>query len=202
MTTSTTSATATGIATPDTSRETYIGWDLNNGRNNSTCGWNKKYASRFRRTDSLYLKYEKHYQHLDQIDAGLKNGPAWWNQAYFNEWSNKDLIEILSSNLELLPHQQKQAKRYFLSQDLRKWGIRKELVAWAICAYILHSDETDNRRCHPQAETGEKVEVFWEVAYTLDFSMSERISTYCKVQSDMETPGSKRGKKDRVGGGI
>lgn len=195
MAETTNSPTATGIATPDTTRETYIGWNL--GRDSPTSGWNKATASEFRLADSLYMKYEKHYHHLDQIDAGLKNGPVWWNQAYLNEWSNKDLITIMAENLELLTRQQNRSKRYFLSQDLGRWGIRKELVAWAVCAYVVHSDKRDKRRCHPQAETDEIAEQFWEVAYSLDLTMSERLSTYGKVASDMETPGSKRGREVR-----
>ena len=203
MTTETESPTATGIATPDTNRETYIGWNLDDGRNQPTAGWNEKTASKFRMADSLYLRFDKNYQHLDQTDAGLKNGPAWWNQAYLNEWSNKDLIEILTDNLELLPRQAKRAKRYFLSQNLSKWGIRKELVAWSVCAYVLHSDEQDCRRSHPQATTGKRAYQFWDIADSLNLSPSERISTYSKVQTDMTTPGYKYGKEDRrEGGGI
>jgi len=199
MTATTNSPTATGIATPDTSRETFIGWNLGDGRNNETTGWNKRIAGKFRKTDSLYLKYDKHYQHLDQIDAGLKNGPVWWNQAYLNAWSNKDLITILAGNLDLLPHQMSRAKRYFLSQDLRLWGINKELVAWAICAYIVDSDKRDKRRCHPLVESGEKADQFWETAYALGFSETDRVKTYHKVKTDMERDGpSKRGKE----GGI
>lgn len=198
MSVTTNSPTATGIATPKTDRETYIGWNLDDGRNRPTRSWNKHIASKFRYADSLYLKYKKHYQHLDQTDAGLKNGPEWWNQAYFNEWSNKDLIEILSANLELLPHQQTRARKFFLSQDLRKWGIRKELVAWATCSYIVHSDEQDKRRSHPLV-TGKKADVFWETAYILDFDEKDRVKTYHKVKTDMERSGpSKRGQE----GGI
>lgn len=193
--------TATGIATPDTSRETYIGWNLADGRNTPTSGWDKTIAGKFRLADSLYLKYEKHWQHLDQVDAGLKNGPTWWNQAYLNEWSNKDLIDNMAGNLELLPHQQSRARGYFMSQNLSIWGIQKELVAWAICAYIVHSDERDDRRCHPLITNGEKADQFWEVAYTFDFSERERISTYNKVKSDLERSGpSKRGKETDRGG--
>ena len=201
MTATTDSPTATGIATPKTDRETYIGWNLDDGRNQTTTGWNKNEASKFRLADSLYLKYEKHYQHLDQTDAGLKNGPTWWNQAYLNAWSNRDLIEIMSDNLELLPRQAKRAERYFLFQNLSKWGIRKELVAWAVCAYILHSDERDYRRSHPQTTTGEIAYQFWDVADALNFSPSERMSTYGKVETDMTTPGYKYGKETRQGGG-
>jgi len=197
MTATTDSPTATGIATPNTDRETFIGWNLNDGRNRKTTGWNREIASRFRKTDSLYLKYEKHYQHLDQMDAGLKNGPKWWNQAYFNVWSNKDLIEILAGNLELLPRQQKRARNFFLSQDLRKWGIQKELVAWSICSYIVHSDDRDKRQCHPSV-TGEKAEQFWDIAYALDLSEKDRIKTYHKVQNDMERDGASKRQKDRV----
>jgi len=192
MSETTNPATATGIATPDTSRETFIGWNLDDGRNRPTNKWNREVAGRYRQADSLYRKYERFYEHLDQVDAGLKNGPAWWNQAYFTVWTNRDLISILARNLELLPHQQNKAKRYFLQQDLRRWGIRKELVAWATCAYVVHSDEKDKRRSYPSIKQGEKAEQFWDIGHRLDLSMDERTRTYHKVKTDMETGGSSK----------
>ena len=179
--------TATSIATPNTERETYIGWDLSDPRNQPTDGWNWKRAGKFWKADFLYLKLTNYYQHLDQIDAGLKNGPTWWNQAYFTQWSNRDLITNLSSQLELLPRQQERAIRYFLGEDLRTWGIQKELVAWAICAYLVHSDERDKRKAHPLSTSENRIEQFWDVAYSLDFTRAERVSTYHKVQSKMES---------------
>lgn len=192
--------TATGIATPDTRNETKIGYE------DYTTKWTKKDANGFWPADYLYQRKGKHYKHLDQINQGLKNGPSWYNQAYINVCTNRDLIKHISDSLELLPREEGRAIRYFLGQDLRKWGIRKELVAWAVCAYIVHSDEQDIRRSHPKAksrteapEDDDRATQFWDFAYQFEFTMNERVSTYHKVMTDMETPApSKRGRE----GGI
>ena len=179
MSTETAVSTSTSLAQPDTSRETYIGWATTEDRQ-----WNENNANEYWPSDSLYARKGKYYQHLDQIDAGQKNGYTWWNQKYFTHLANRDLIAILSDNLNLLPHQKQLASDYFLSQDLRKWGIRKELVAWATCAYIVHSDEIDERKCHPRTKLEDAEGIFFEAAYSLDLFMKDRERTYHKVQHD------------------
>lgn len=179
MQSTTESPTATSIATPDTNRRTKIGYD------DYTNNWRESDAKEYWAADYLYLKKETHYQHIDRINAGLKNGPTWYNQAYLTAWTNRDLIDILAGNLSLTKAQKDKAISYFLNQDLGNWGIRKELVAWSVCAYTVHSDESDKRRTHPQATGDQRAEKFWEVAYSLDLAMKDRIKTYHKVESDM-----------------
>lgn len=146
MTATVNKPTATGIATPNTENATKIAYEDYNDN------WSKKKANEFWRADHLYQRKGTYYKHLDEINEGLKNGPNWYNQAYINKWTNRDLIKHLCGNLELLPREESRATKYFLGQDLRKWGVRKELVAWAVCAYIVHSDERDIRRSYPKAK--------------------------------------------------
>lgn len=192
MTTKIDKPTATGIATPDTNNATKIDYKDKT--------WARSYANQYWRADHLYPLKRDHYKHLDQINQGLKNGPSWYNQAYINACTNRDLTKYISDYLEMLPRQIQKATNYVLGQDLRKWGIQKELVIWAVCAYVVHSDTRDQRRAHPKAksrttdpEDDKRITQFWDFAYKYDFTMKERISTYHKVSEDMESPGpSKR----------
>ncbi len=192
MTTKVDKPTATGIATPNTQNETKIDYEDKN--------WARSHANQFWEADYLYSRKGKYYRHLDQMNQGLKNGPNWYNQIYINFCTNRDLTKYISSYLEMLPRQVKKATNYVLEQDLRKWGIRKELVIWAVCAYVVHSDDQDKRRAHPKTKTrtedpehDERAIQFWDFAYKYNFTMKERVSTYHKVSWDMESSGpSKR----------
>jgi hypothetical protein len=192
MTTKTDKPTATGIATPDTNNATKI--DYEDG------AWTRSNANQYWSDDYLYLRKGKHYKHLDQINQGLKNGPSWYNQRYINACANRNLTECISDFLELLPRQAQRATNYVLGQNLREWGVEKELVIWAVCAYVLHTDDRDQRRSYPTATKPTKgpedrALQFWDFAYNYDFTVKQRLSTYHKVSKDMESPGpSKRGR--------
>jgi hypothetical protein len=181
MSTETATSTSTSLAQPDTSRETYIGWAKPEDRQ-----WTKVHKNQSRPSGELYTQKGIYYQHLDQIDGGLKNGYTWWNQPYFTYLANRDLIQSISGNLDLLARQRQIASDYFLSQDLGKWGIRVESVAWATCAYVVHSDEADVRKCHPQVKLEDMETEFLKVAYSLDMSKNERQKVYHKVQHDFQ----------------
>lgn len=171
-------ATTTSLAQPDTSRETSIGPSTFD-----TPYWTPRHADQFWPADYLYRRKGKFYQHLDEIDKGLKNGYTWWNQPYFTHLANRDLITIFADNLELTRSQKRLAVAFFLDQDLGKWGIRKELVLWATCAYIVHQDESDCRQCHPRTKEEDKDQRILEAAYSLDLQFKDREKTYGKVQN-------------------
>lgn len=178
MSTETSTTTSTHLGQPQPHTETRLGC-------NEYCdNWTRSDAAEYWPADYLYSRKGKHYQHLSEIDAGLKNGYTWWNQPYFTYLENRDLIEILAGNLRLTIRQRRQAVRYFLAQDLQRWGLRKELVAWATCAYIVHSDEVDPRRCHPLTKEEDSDDLFLEAAYSLDLRPKPRHQTYCKIESD------------------
>ena len=179
MSTETTTSTSTHLAQPPTNNRTIIAHD------EYTENWTRAHANQYWPADYLYSRKGRFYQHLDDISAGRKNGYTWWNQPYFTFLENRDLIDILAGNLDLTQRQKRRAIRYFLDQDLQRWGIRKELVAWATCAYIVHSDENDPRRCHPLTKPDRNDGLFLEAAYSLDLSKKNRLKTYCKVQHDL-----------------
>lgn len=181
MITESTNQTSTSLAQPDTSRETRIGYS----KSDSSGNWTSRHANRYWPADYLYLRKGEYYKHLDEIDGGYKNGTLWWNQPYFTFLANRDLIDILAGNLNLTKDQKRHAIDYFLDQDLQLWGIRKELVAWSICAYIVHSDKVDSRRCHPLTNEDDYDDLFLEAAYSLDLLHKDRVKTYNKIQNDL-----------------
>lgn len=103
-------------------------------------------------TDHLPLAKRDYWRHMSKLDKGIKKGCSWFDGSLITHFHNRDLIQLLTDALELRPMQATRAKDYFLAQDLRRWGIRKELVAWATCAYIVHSDRRDGRKCHPEVD--------------------------------------------------
>lgn len=135
--------------------------------------------------DHLPLNKRAYWRHLSKIDQGIKKGRSWFDGSLISHFHNRDLIRLFTDVLELKPIQATRAEDYFLAQDLRRWGIRKELVAWAICAYVVHSDDHDERKCHPEVTKGND-ELFLELAFDLDLTHRERRKTYGKVQSDFQ----------------
>lgn len=179
MSTEIASSTSTHLAQPPTNNRTIIAWHEYDEN------WTPAHAGHYWPADYLYSRKEDYYRHLDDINAGRKNGPTWWNQPCFTYSENKDLIEILAGHLELTICQKERAVQYFLHQDLQMWGLRKELVAWATCAYIVHSDEQDVRQCHPLTKLDRSDGLFLKAAYHLDLSKKDRLKTYGKVQHDL-----------------
>lgn len=171
MTTATTE-TATHLVQTDTRRETNIGYDEN--------GW---ILDEFWPDDYLYLRKKVYYKHLDDLDAGKKNGPSWYNGSYFTYVENRNLIEQYANRLELNRFQRERATSFFLAQNLSKWGVDKRFVAWAICAYIVHSDESDIRNCHPACGEDHIETAFQDLVEALGMPERQRHRLYGKVQN-------------------
>jgi hypothetical protein len=165
------SATATHLVNTETDRETKIGYE----------GWPE--AGNFYPADFLYLRKGAYWKYQDDVDAGKQNGPKWYNSTYFTYVENRSLIENYATRLELSRIQRERAVSFFLSQDLREWGIDKRFVAWATCTYIVHSDERDVRQAHPacRKETAERA--FRELADGLGLTERNRHKLYGKVRN-------------------
>lgn len=98
--------------------------------------------------DHYPLAKREYYQKLHAVDSGRKNG-VWRNSQYQTYLDNDNLIEIVQANLGLTLSQREGARATFHRFDLRKWGVRKERVAVALCLYLIHDDDNDQRECHP-----------------------------------------------------
>lgn len=166
-----TSDTASHLVKTDTRRETKIGYE----------GWPE--ANTFFETDFLYLRKGAYWQYQDEMDAGKRNGPGWYNSSYYTYVENRNLIEHYASRLELSRIQRERAVSFFLAQNLGKWGIDKRFVAWAICAYIVHADKRDVRQTHPACKEDTATSAFRELADGLGMTDRERHRLYGKVQN-------------------
>ena len=162
--------------TPDTNAATYIAW------------W-KTPADEERLEGSLRTSMQKFYKDLDLYNSGL-----WTlmtrNDSFETHRQKRDLINMLSSQLELNPEQRSRVRAQYLSLDLSKQGVVMELVAFALCAYAVHSDSKQfnhyERKCHPQTPTESTDPLFADLLdYFIDagrFSKKEFEQQYGKVQ--------------------
>lgn len=165
------SATATHLVNTDTDRETKIGYER----------WPE--AGDFYPADFLYLRKGVYWKYQDDVDAGKQNGPKWYNGSYYTYVENRNLIEHYAARLELSRTQRERAVSFFLSQDLQKWGIDKQFVAWATCTYIVHSDERDVRQTHPACKEETAERAFRELADGLGLTEREQHKLYGKVRN-------------------
>lgn len=176
------SATATHLVNTDTGRETKIGYE----------GWPE--AGDFYPAGFLYLRKGAYWKYQDDVDAGKQNGPKWYNGSYFTYVENRNLIEHYTASLELSRIQRECAVSFFLSQNLREWGIDKRFVAWATCTYIVHSDERDLRQTHPACKEETAERAFRELADGLGLTERERHRLYEKMRN--------RFSQSQLGGGY
>ncbi|MFW5950148.1 MAG: hypothetical protein ACOCR6_02220 [archaeon] len=163
--------TATHLVNTDTRRETKIGYE----------GWPE--ANDYFQADYLYLRKGAYWEYQDEVDAGKRNGPKWYSGSYYTYVENRNLIEHYAARLELSYTQQERAVSFFLSQDLRKWGVDKRYVAWAICTYIVHSDKEDVRQTHPACAEENAEPAFRELADGLGLTERQCHRLYGKVQN-------------------
>jgi hypothetical protein len=164
------------LRTPDANAATYIPW------------WEIPVDDE-RLEGSLRTCAQKFYKDLDHYNSGL-----WTlmtrNDSFETFRQKRDLINMLSSQLELNSGQRSRVRAQYLSLDLSKQGVAMELVAFALCAYAVHSDskrfDQYDRKCHPQTPAESTDPLFAEMlAYFVDvekFSVKEFEQQYGKVQ--------------------
>lgn len=156
---------------PDTNNATWFDYtEETNGSWDSETDW---YCT------NRYL----YYKHLAEINRGRKRGQNYWNDPYHTYQTNRDLIKIVASQLELLPRQQGEAKAWFTHFDLNEWGMRAELVACCLCARVVHEDDDDERRTHPSVSHEEKPIEFAEMAERFCLREIDVTSMYGKIDS-------------------
>ena len=163
--------------TPDANAATYIPW------------W-KIPAEQERLEGSLRTSSRKFYKDLDHYNSGL-----WTlmtrNDPFETFRQKRDLINMLSAELELNLEQRSRVRSQYLYLDLSKQGVSMELVAFALCAYAVHSDSKRydhyDRKCHPQTPTESTDPLFTELlSYFVEagrFSIKDFEKQYGKVQN-------------------
>lgn len=161
---------------PDTNAATYIPWWVTPAKDERLSG-------------SLRTSKQKFHKDLDLYNSGL-----WTlmtrNDSFETYRQKRDLINMLSSQLELNTEQRSRVRAQYLSLDLSEQGVAMELVAFALCAYAVHSDskrfDQYERKCHPQTPTESTDPLFVELlayfAKAGKFSPEEFEKQYGKVQ--------------------
>jgi len=166
--------------TPDANAATYIPW------------WEVP-AEQERLEGSLRTSSQKFYKDLDLYNSGL------WTLMTRNDLFEKfrqkrDLINMLSAELELNLEQRSRVRSQYLYLDLSKQGVPMELVAFALCAYAVHSDSKRydhyDRKCHPQTPTESTDPLFVKLlSYFVEagrFSNKDFEKQYGKVQNQFD----------------
>jgi hypothetical protein len=165
MTATTDSHTYAELDEPDTNNATFIVW------------WQFP-QSDFWEADFLYSRKQRYFEHLDRYNSGFKNG-KWGHDEYHTFLANDDLVDSLSDSLELSQEERSKAKSLIHRMDLQREGIKVERMAFAACAFAVHSSTVDERKCHPQSDLSKE---FQQVKEKLAISDNEFASDYGKVQ--------------------
>jgi len=118
------------------------------------------------------------FKNLDLLNQG----------AYQWEWENHELvtyrlnewgIRALASQVELRPWQADRAARHIHSLNLGEWGLSSRLMMFALCTYIVHSDDNDIRETYPTSK--DRNRLFTEMQATLGLRDKDVIKTYQKL---------------------
>jgi len=134
------------------------------------------------KTDWFRTKKESYFRHLSELHQGKKVVTGRYNTRYETHQMNKDLIEALSSQLNLTTSQRSKAKRRFLSFDLEEFGVNAKYVAYVLCQFIVHDDPADDRQCHPSCDTADVPEVFIKVRNSIKLYPALGDTLYGKIQ--------------------
>lgn len=119
------------------------------------------------------------YRHLDETNRGQKNGYRW-NGPYETYRMKRDVIATLAHKLWMTPSQRKQAINLFTGLDLQRLGYHIEVAAFALCAFIVHSDGAE-RQYHPQTSGQNTDEEFTELQENLGIGDKQFAKIYGKI---------------------
>ncbi len=140
------------------------------------------------------IKY-RYFQHLAEINKGRKRGGDYWNDPYHTFQANRDLIDAVGSQLDLLPRQKEVASAWFTYFDLDEWGMRADLIACCLCSRVVHEDESNQRRTHPNVSDEDKPPEFAELPDRFGLPEKDVTSMYGKVDSYLREKGQPRSRK-------
>lgn len=138
-------------------------------------------------TDWYRTKKEDYFEHLATLNQGKKVAAGRFNTRYETYMMNRDLIDALASQLNLTQRQRNKARRHFLGFNLDEWGIRAEHLAYSVCQFVVHTDEEDNRKCHPHSDIDDVPDAFKRVRDSVKLPPGSMASVYGKVQHELST---------------
>lgn len=150
----------------------------------SECSFN---PSTFKsRSNHRLTNKRDHYNYLNEIDQGRKNGPNWDNSRLLTYEENKAVIKAIAAQLELSTPQREVAVGEFMNLDLQKIGESKDWVALAVCAYVVKSDDRNReRKTHPACSKSEQDTLFVDMVEAVGLTDSRYHSMYGKVASKL-----------------
>jgi len=164
--------------TATTDSHAYAHLDEPDTNNATTIEWWTLPEDEYWQSDFLYSNKKRYFEHLDRYNSGYKNG-TWHNDKYETYLANDDLVDSLGDSLNLTQEERMTARSLIHRIDLQREGIRVERMAYALCAFAVHSSTTDRRKCHPQNDLPEE---FQQVKDELGIADEEFESDYGKVQ--------------------
>lgn len=124
----------------------------------------------------------EHYQHLNKVDQGRRNGTKWVNSRLLTYEDNINLIRTFVAQLELSIPQKEVAVGEFINLDLQMFGVAKEYVALAVCAYVVKKDDRNQvRKTHPACDKSDQDSLFVDMAEAIGLTDADYQSMYGKV---------------------
>ncbi|MFA9417132.1 hypothetical protein [Natrinema sp. HArc-T2] len=160
------------LAKPDTNNATYLGW----------ANWDNQDEWP---ADFYIENKKKFFEHLDRMNQGLQNGYRA-NRPYQTYRMNRDLVATLADKLGMTTQQRGRAINWFTILDLQTLGLPAQTVAYCVCTYVVHSDES-NRECHPQTSEDEFDDLFRDIQAQLGIRQERFESVYGKVAHRIRT---------------
>lgn len=132
--------------------------------------------------DFLYNGKREYYEHLNELNDGKKNGPHFYNDKAITRKAALHLVDAVGKQLDLNGFEIRQAKGVFTNLDRERLGLRLDLVAYCVCAYIVEQSQRNERRAHPNVPEETRDDVFLKVAEDLDLRHQDIVKTYGKIQ--------------------
>lgn len=158
------------IDNPDTDNATYfLGKDASLG----------SFEADYRKLDK-----QEHFKHLKKLNSGWNTGLNWYNNRLNTYQMAKDAINAISGQLDLTDKERSRARDHYVNLDREKLGLKAQLVAYCVCAYVVeNNDRNQNRRSHPNVPDEATDDLFQEVADSIGLCQKSIVKTYCKIAS-------------------
>lgn len=131
--------------------------------------------------DFYPLAKREYYEKLHGNSTGRYNGVRR-NSKYQTHLDNRNLIEAVRPDFGLTSKREARAEAVFHTFNLRKWGIRKEIVAAVLCLYLIHSDGYDQRECHPNTADETSTEELKSAMTAYGFDERVYRQTYARIE--------------------
>jgi len=132
--------------------------------------------------------YETSWEELDKYNTGLSNR-KWTSSSYTTYLLNRHHINALTSQLDLTDNQRKVIYNRFMQLEWEEWGVSANLLAFCVCAVIVHDDNT-NRNYHYNQSEENKDSIFVQIAESLNLRQKSIRKVYSKYRRHLANKSS------------